>query len=91
MFVYDIEMYPNFFLVGFYNVVTKETVKFEISQRKDEILALISFLHNHKGATLIGFNNLVYDYPLLHYFILIYKHSNMILFYYFLRTSNFSP
>lgn len=77
MFIYDIEMYPNFFLVGFYNVADKITQTFEISQRKNDTLDLINFLRNQKGCVLIGFNSLTYDYPMLHYFILQYnKHSD---------------
>ena len=70
MYVYDIEMYPNFFLVVFYNIVNDEHFIFEISQRKDDTTSLARFLAKNKGCTLIGFNNVAYDYPMLHYFIL---------------------
>jgi hypothetical protein len=72
-FVYDIEMYPNLFFVLFYDVDTREYHKFEISPRKNDTENLARFLARNKGCTLIGFNNVSYDYPLLHYFILQLK------------------
>jgi len=70
MYVYDIECYQNLFLVVFYNVETKEYNIFEISKRKDQRKDLAKFLASNKGCTLIGFNNVLYDYVMLHYFIL---------------------
>lgn len=67
--VYDIESYPNIFSIGFKNATTKIT--FEISWRTNETEDLINFLMQLKatGDRLIGFNNLGYDYPVLHYII----------------------
>ena len=73
MYIYDIECYRNLFLVVFKNVGTKEYYTFEISQRKNDMINLAKFLSNNKGCTLIGFNNVYYDYPILHYFILQLK------------------
>ena len=73
MYVYDIECYRNVFLVVLFNVETKEYYTFEISQRKNDMANLAKFLSNNKGCTLIGFNNVYYDYPMLHYFILQLK------------------
>jgi hypothetical protein len=70
MYVYDIECYQNLFLVVFYNVETTEYNIFEISKRKDSRKELARFLSKNKGCTLIGFNNVLYDYVMLHYFIL---------------------
>lgn len=70
MYIYDIEMYPNFFLTVFYCLETKVHYIFEISKRKDDTKELASFLSKNKGCTLIGFNNVAYDYQMLHYFIL---------------------
>ena len=70
-YIYDIEMYPNLFFVLFYDIVTKKYHKFEISQFKNQKDDLAKFLAKNKGCTLIGYNNVRYDYPLLHYFIIL--------------------
>tara|TARA_R110002096_G_scaffold126982_4_gene274390 strand:- start:4179 stop:6128 length:1950 start_codon:yes stop_codon:yes gene_type:complete len=70
MYIYDIEMYPNFFLTVFYCLETEVHLIFEISKRKDDTKKLASFLSKNKGCILIGFNNVAYDYQMLHYFIL---------------------
>jgi len=60
--VYDLESLPNIFTAMF-----SDDSIFEISWRKNEIKELISFLSNI--SELVGFNNLEYDYPLLHFVI----------------------
>lgn len=68
--VYDIETYPNIFTFVFRKVGSKREIKiFEISSRKDERLELIAFLRQ-EGLVLIGFNNVNFDYPVIHYFLL---------------------
>ena len=69
LYIYDLETYPNFFLATFYNVYTNKWLEFEISDRLTEIEELREFL-NIKGLKLIGFNNLNFDYPVLHNTIL---------------------
>lgn len=65
LYIYDLETYPNFFLASFKNVKTNEYINFEISDRKNNCFLLQKFLfQNVKG--LIGFNNLNFDYPVLH-------------------------
>ena len=65
-YVYDIEFYQNFFCVNFRSFPDGETrITFEISQRKDQRHELIEFL-KQDGLRLIGFNNVGYDYPVLH-------------------------
>jgi len=56
-YTYDLECYPEFFS--------------EISKWKDDSLALYNTLVYLKfiKARMVGFNNLGYDYPMLHYFI----------------------
>jgi len=68
-YVYDLESFPNIFTM---------TVKqggsiwqFEISHRRNDIDLIIQFLtylRNNQGR-MVGFNNLRYDYPLLHFVI----------------------
>lgn len=65
IFIWDIETFPNFFLASFKNIKTNEYINFEISDRKNNCFLLQKFLsQNVKG--LIGFNNLNFDYPVLH-------------------------
>jgi len=72
LYVYDLETYPNFFLATFKNVDNKNFYRFEISDRKSDITSLYDFL-NQKDLLLIGFNNVNFDYPVLHNTILKYK------------------
>jgi len=67
--IYDLETYPNCFQAVFYNIDTFEWKVFEISDRKNEISELRLFLYS-KNLQLIGFNNINFDYPVLHNTIL---------------------
>lgn len=69
LFIWDLETYPNFFLAVFKNIVTKDYHYFEISDRKSDQINLKKFL-NEQVKGLIGFNNLNFDYPVLHNTIL---------------------
>jgi len=68
---YDLESYPNFFSAGFLNAVTGERWIFEISIWQDDFDALWHFLCylQHQGAVCIGYNNVRYDYPMIHHFM----------------------
>ena len=72
--VYDLETYPNCFQIVFYNIDTFEWKVYEISDRKNEIDELRKFLMT-KNLQLIGFNNLNFDYPVLHNSILSDNHE----------------
>lgn len=63
LLAYDIESYPNFFCCTFRNAT--RTLQFICPQRLRKFLSFLS----RKGATLVGFNNLAYDSPMLHYII----------------------
>lgn len=67
--IYDLETYPNFFLAVFKCIVTGNYRYFEISDRKTDQINLKKFL-NEQVKGLIGFNNLNFDYPVLHNTIL---------------------
>lgn len=69
LFIWDLETYPNFFLAVFKNIVTGKYHYFEISDRKNDQINLKKFL-NEQVKGLIGFNNLNFDYPVLHNTIL---------------------
>lgn len=66
--IYDIECYPNFYsYVGISKDGGSNPTVFEISDRKNELEEYIKHLETLKG--MIGFNNISYDYPMLHYIL----------------------
>lgn len=72
-YIYDLETYPNFFLASFKCILTNNFYEYEISDRKSDIKELREFLYQ-KDLKLIGFNNINFDYPVLHNSIL--KNNN---------------
>lgn len=68
LWVYDIETYRNFFFAAFYNVKTKQWKLYEISDRYNTVAELKTFLLTR--PKLIGFNNVNFDYPVIHNTIL---------------------
>jgi len=75
---YDLETYPNIFTADFKHLATGTRIMFEVSDRKNEINELYAFLFSLQGAgcRMIGFNNIGYDYPILH-FIITYYHIGL--------------
>lgn len=74
MYIYDLETYVNFFLASFKCIKTGKYYEFEISDRKSDINELRKFLSQRK-LKLIGYNNINFDYPILHKTILKNKHN----------------
>jgi hypothetical protein len=72
--VYDIETYPNFFCIVFYDIESKKFITFEISDRLNEGDKLLEYIKNNK-LMLIGFNNVNFDYPLLHNTLLLHPNK----------------
>lgn len=71
-FVYDLEIYPNCFLCCIADLTTRKIKVFEISTRKDQRKEMIEYLRSiarRKRKRMIGFNNIGFDYPLLHQFL----------------------
>lgn len=68
---YDLETYKNIFTASFIHAATGMELIFEISDRKNEQSQLIEFVFNlgRSKARGIGFNNLAFDYPVLHYVV----------------------
>ncbi|UVD41517.1 hypothetical protein PQZ63_gp20 [Klebsiella phage pKp383] len=68
---YDLETYKNIFTASFIHAATGMELIFEISDRKNEQPQLIEFVFNlgRSKARGIGFNNLAFDYPVLHYVV----------------------
>lgn len=69
--VFDVETYPNIFTFCAVYANGKGIRVWEVSDRKNEIDEILEFLrnvkqHNHR---LVGFNNIGFDYPVLHYII----------------------
>jgi len=69
--IYDLETYPNVFTAAFEHVTTGVKLSFEISPWKNDSPGMMEFLHHLRdnGARLVGFNNLGFDYPILHMFM----------------------
>ncbi len=67
--VYDIETYPNAFTVGFLHRGTRRKWLFEISYRRNDIQYLCNFIDvmREQGCCNIGFNNIGFDYPVIHF------------------------
>lgn len=66
--IYDIETYPNVFTLAAECVDAPVRMMFEVSPWKDDSPSLIGFL-SHLASTkarMIGFNNLSFDYPIIH-------------------------
>jgi len=66
--IYDIEVFPNCFTITFLDIATGEIYSFVIFSYQGEEIndyeELLEFLKGMKG--LIGYNNINYDYPILH-------------------------
>ena len=64
VWVYDIETLKNCFTYTARNVDTKEVVQYVIWKNKNEYYNLLKHLKECKG--MIGFNNIGFDYPVIH-------------------------
>ena len=78
VFVYDIECFPNLFIVSIKNTESGISKTLELSCRKNDILEICK-LFKHKKIFFCGYNNLHYDNLLIHYILanlneLIEKH-----------------
>lgn len=76
-YVYDIECYPNFFSLAAKHISSGTRYFFEISEWANDLDNLVSWiywLHGNKCRQ-IGFNNLHYDYSLLHHIFTIAPYS----------------
>lgn len=68
---YDSETYPNCFLIGIVHVETGHRWIYEISDRRNQAFDLMQMLIHLRTADcrMLGFNNVHFDYPVLHDFI----------------------
>ena len=67
--IYDIETYPNAFTMRALHCTTLKRWKFEISTRKNDVDILCWFMDtlSEHGCRMVGFNNIGFDYPVIHY------------------------
>lgn len=67
--IFDIETYPNAFTATWIHAATGLTIVHEISDRRNDWSACVEFMYNlgRSGARGVGFNNLYFDYPVLHW------------------------
>lgn len=69
-FTYDIETYPNCFLFAGKFLEESTPIVFEISFRKNQKTELLNFLTNvlrtRADTYMVGYNNLHFDYPVIH-------------------------
>jgi hypothetical protein len=68
LWCYDLESFPNLFLLGFKNPKTGEVRIFEISTRKNNSISARRFLRE-RVSKLVAFNSTNYDAILLDYFL----------------------
>lgn len=73
--VYDIEVFINVFHCTLYNTETQELIKFECSQRKNEIHEMCQFFL-YTDAYFVGYNNIHYDNPIINYCIEYFNNDN---------------
>lgn len=72
LYIYDLETFRTCFLFVGKFVGASEIQVFEISRRRNqrvELLSWLSYLQN-KGAQMLGFNTLNFDYPIIHNLLL---------------------
>lgn len=67
--VYDEETFPGVFTVGFLHRTTRQKWQFEVSFRRNDIVSLCQFIEilGEQKCRMIGYNNIGFDYPVLHF------------------------
>lgn len=71
-FVYDVEIFPNFFSVTVKNTESQNIKSYEISERRNDLPEIVT-LFLHKKIQWVGFNSMHYDAPVISYLIINYK------------------
>ena len=67
-YIYDIETFPNVFTLAVEHAEAPLTWLFEISNWRNDSKQIVEFLQHLKNtnARMVGFNNIGFDYPVLH-------------------------
>ncbi len=73
--VYDIETLASCFTYTGINVESEEVVQYVIHKEINDRVDLINHLKSCKGQ--IGFNNINFDYPIIHYLLTNYSNSTI--------------
>lgn len=70
-YVYDVETYPNAFTCTTIHALTGQIYRHEITSRKNDLKAFVEFLLwlRDNKCRMVGFNNLYFDYNILHFII----------------------
>ena len=73
--IYDIEVYPNIFTCAIYSPGHDEYLVFEVSERKNDFDEMCQTMvdFGRENYRMVGFNNLGYDYPVLHHLLSFWK------------------
>ena len=71
IWIYDIETLKSCFTYVALNVETQEIVEFVLHNKRNDLDKFITHLKDCKGQ--VGFNNINFDYPIIHYIIQNYK------------------
>ena len=68
MYTYDLETYPNIFTLAATRVSDNAQWLFEVSTRRNDAVEIYGWLHaiTNSGGRLVGYNNLGFDYPIIH-------------------------
>ena len=66
IWVYDIETFNNFFSCIYYNIDTNERRDFVVCEWRDELSEFIEFTTSDEMKGMIGYNNIGFDYPVIH-------------------------
>jgi DNA polymerase elongation subunit (family B) len=64
---YDIESWPNFFSVTFWNKI--ETKEFIIYKDRNDLFELVKFITDQKDLVLVGYNSISYDNTIINYLL----------------------
>lgn len=70
--IYDIETYPNIFVLCSYHVATSQRHQFEISVRRNQLEEMYEYLNDmiFMPVRMVGFNNVGFDYPVINQLLL---------------------
>ena len=71
-FVYDVEIFPNFFSVTVKNTESKGVKSYQISSHRNDLPKIAKLFLNGK-IYFVGFNSMHYDKPIISYLIINYK------------------
>ena len=70
-YAYDIEVFPNIFTVCIGQVDSDVIDSYEISDRKNQLKELLDDLRDlrKRNCNMVGFNNIGFDYPVIHFIL----------------------